>query len=142
MSEEHKKHREYGEGYHGKKGEGPLGGLFIGSHSLRLLAGGALAAVAALSLEKLTRKVRPTAVGVVKEGYAFKEWATGKYEKVKEDFEDIVAEAVYEYEKEHEAAVDATKREKAILERIERIVEERLAKMESEKNPSPEGGKE
>ncbi|WP_305042146.1 hypothetical protein [Geoalkalibacter sp.] len=111
-------------------------GLYIGKRSLWLLAGGALGALAALSLEKVTRKVRPTAVGVVKEGYAFKEWAAGKYEKVKEDFEDIIAEAIYEYEREHDAAVDADKREKAILERIERIVEERLAKIDAEQ-PTP-----
>lgn len=137
MSEDEHKKREHRQG-----GESDMSGLFIGARSLWLVAGGALGALAALSLDKVTRKVRPAAVGVVKEGYAFKEWAAGKYEKVKEDFEDIVAEAVYEYEKEHEAAADATRREKAILERIERIVEERLARMEAEKKQSPEGGKE
>jgi hypothetical protein len=136
MSDEEKQedqqHRQEGEG------EGHMGGLLIGTRSLWLIAGGALGALAALSLEKITGKVRPAAVSAVKEGYAFKEWVAGRYEKVKEDFEDIAAEAIYEYEREQGAAADETQREKAILERIERIVEERLSKIDAEKGSSEE----
>jgi hypothetical protein len=137
MAEEEKKDHERDPQYEGRGGE-HMSGLFIGTRSLWLLAGGALGALGALGIDRLTRKVRPAAVGLVKEGYAFKEWFTGKYEKVKEDFEDILAEAVYEYERDQERAADATQREKALLEKIEKIVEARLAQMEAEKKESPE----
>ena len=133
MSDEEKKeHGSPGSGGH-EKGEGYLGGLHIGKRSLWLMGGGALGALAALSFDKITGKVRPAAVGVVKEGYAFKEWAAGKFEKAKEDVEDIVAEAVYEYQRDLQAGADAIKREKEVLEKIEKLVEARLAKMQPAK---------
>lgn len=133
MSDEEKK--DYGE--HEKegheRGEHYLEGLHIGKRTLWLMGGGALGALAALSFDKLTGKVRPAAVGVVKEGYAFKEWAVGKFEKAREDVEDIVAEAVYEYQRDLQAGADAIKREKELLEKIEKLVEQRLAKIKPEK---------
>lgn len=108
-------------------------GLFIGKRNLWLLAGGALGALAALSFEKVSPKVRPVAVGAVKEGYAFKEWLAAKAERVKEDVEDIVAEGVHQYHRDLDASADAVKREKAILDRIEKCVDERRARMSQEK---------
>jgi hypothetical protein len=133
MSDEEKKEHEdrRPDGY--ESGEGYMGGLHIGKRSLWLMGGGALGALAALSFDKITGKVRPAAVGVVKEGYAFKEWAAGKFEKAKEDVEDIVAEAVYEYQRDLQAGADAIKREKELLEKIEKLVEQRLAKIKPEK---------
>lgn len=128
MSEEKKEH----EGGHESGGD-YFGGLHIGKRSLWLMGSGALGALAALSFDKLTGKVRPAAVGVVKEGYAFKEWVAGKFEKAREDVEDIVAEAVYEYQRDLQAGADAIKREKELLEKIEKLVEQRLAKIKPEK---------
>jgi hypothetical protein len=130
--EEKKDFKERKEGKH-EKGEDYLGGLHIGKRTLWLMGGGALGALAALSFDKITGKVRPAAVGVVKEGYAFKEWAAGKFEKAREDVEDIVAEAVYEYQRDLQAGADAIKREKELLEKIEKLVEQRLAKIKPEK---------
>lgn len=117
----------------GKKGKELVGGLHIGKQDLWMLAGGALGALALLGLGKASQKVRPVAVGAVKEGYAFKEWVTGKAEKLKEDVEDIIAEGVHQYQEDLTSTSDAVKREKGILEKIERIVEEKLARMKSEK---------
>lgn len=58
---------------------------------------------------------------------------TGKAEKLKEDVEDIVAEGVHQYQADLTSTADAVKREKSILEKIETIVEEKLAKMKPKK---------
>lgn len=116
-----------------KKGKDIVGGIHIGKQDLWMLAGGALGALALLGLGKASQKVRPAAVGAVREGYAFKEWLTGKAEKLKEDMEDIVAEGVHEYQKDLTSSADTVKREKGILEKIEKIVEEKLSKIKSEK---------
>ena len=117
----------------GKKGKDIVGGIHIGKQDLWMLAGGALGALALLGLGKASQKVRPVAVGAVREGYAFKEWVTGKAEKLKEDVEDIVAEGVHQYQADLTSTADAVKREKRILEKIETIVEEKLSKFKSEK---------
>lgn len=106
-------------------------GLHVGKKDLWMLAGGALGALAFLGLSKASQKVRPAAVGVVKEGYAFKEWVAGKAEKLKEDVEDIVAEGVHQYQEDLNASADAVQREKTILEKIEKVVEEKLARMKA-----------
>lgn len=120
------------ESYEGK-GEGyKMDGFHLKKRDLWLVAGGALGALAALGLGKLSGKVRPAAVGAVREGYAFKEWLAAKAEKTKEDMEDIVAEGVHQYHSGLSATADAVKREKSILEKIEKMVEEKLAKMKTE----------
>ena len=111
-----------------KKGKELVGGIHIGKKDLWMMAGGALGVMALLSLTK-SQKLRPVAVSAVKEGYAFKEWVAGKAEKIKEDVEDIVAEGVHQYQEDLTATADAVKREKNILEKIEKIVEKKLARM-------------
>ncbi len=114
-------------------GEGlKMEGLHLKKRDLWLVAGGALGALAALGLGKMSTKVRPAAVGAVREGYAFKEWLAGKAEKVKEDVEDIVAEGVHQYHSNLSATADSVKREKDILEKIEKMVEDKLAKIKPE----------
>ena len=116
-----------------EKGEGmKMEGVHLKKRDLWLVAGGALGALAALGLGRLSTKVRPAAVGAVREGYAFKEWLAGKAEKVKEDVEDIVAEGVHQYQSDLAATADTVKREKDILEKIEKVVEEKLAKIKPE----------
>lgn len=128
MEEEKQEQREKGK----KQGDhDQFGGLVIGKNSLWLMGAGALGALAFLGLGRASKKVRPAAVCAAKEGYAFKEWVGGKFDALKEDVEDIVAEAVYEYQKDLEAGADAIKREKELLEKIEKLVEARLAKMPS-----------
>lgn len=114
-------------------GEGmKMEGLHLKKRDLWLVAGGALGALAALGLGRMSTKVRPAAVGAVREGYAFKEWLAGKAEKVKEDVEDIVAEGVHQYHSNLSATADSVKREKDILEKIEKMVEQKLSKMKPE----------
>lgn len=91
----HEEKHEGGEDVKG--GKDAMGGIHIGRKDLWLVAGGALGALALLGLGKASKKVRPAAVGAVREGYAFKEWLAGKAEKLKEDVEDIVAEGVHQY---------------------------------------------
>lgn len=109
-----------------KKG---VDGLHLGKRDLWLVAGGALGALAFLGLSKASQKVRPAAVGVVKEGYAFKEWVAGKAEKIKEDVEDIVAEGVHQYREDLSASADTVQREKSVLEKLEKAVADKLARM-------------
>ena len=46
--------------------------------------------------------------------------------------EDIVAEGVHQYQKDLAATAETVKREKDILEKIEKVVEEKLSKMKPE----------
>lgn len=110
-----------------------MGGFFIGKRSLWLAAGGALGALAAIGIGKASKKIRPAVVGAVKEGYAFKEWAASKIERVKEDAEDIVAEAKHAYHKDLEATAEAVKKEKEILEKTEKVVERKRARKKEAK---------
>jgi len=108
-----------------------LGAYFTGyfiKRNLSLATVGALTALAVIGVGKASQKLRPTLVGVVKEGYAFKEWAAGKVEKAREDAEDITAEAIYAYHKELETTADAVRREKEILDKIEKTVEQKMAR--------------
>lgn len=70
--------------------------------------------------------MRPAAVGVTKEGLAFKEWLIANYEKVKEDIEDIVAEAKHVHQKDLETTTETEKKEEDILRKVEQMVEEAL----------------
>ena len=113
---------------HQEKGKEIVEGIHIGKKDLWMMAGGALGVLALMGIGKASQKIRPAAVGAVKEGYAFKEWLTGKAEKVKEDVEDIIAEGVHQYQEDLTSTADTVKREKDILEKIERIIEEKLGK--------------
>ncbi|MDN3512569.1 MAG: hypothetical protein QY310_08030 [Candidatus Jettenia sp. CY-1] len=101
-------------------------GYFISRRSLWLLGSGALGALAVVGFGKFSKKIRPVAVGAVKEGFTFSEWLATKYEKVKEDIEDIVAEAKHEYQKDAELTAHIAKKEEDILRRVEQKVEEIL----------------
>ncbi len=108
-------------------------GVRISRGTLREMAGGAMGALVVLGLGKSFKTVRPLAVGVVREGYAFKEWLAGRIERIKENVEDVVAEGVFSYYSDTAAASDAVKREQELLDRIEKIVEERSASAKGEK---------
>ena len=103
-----------------------MSGYFINKRSLWFMAGGALGALAVIGFGKLSKKIKPTAVGVVKEGYAFSEWLMAKCEKAKEDIEDIVAEAKHVHQKDLEATAESVKKEEDILKKVEQMVEEIL----------------
>jgi hypothetical protein len=105
----------------------------ITKRNLWLVAGGALGALASIGIGKASKKIRPGVVGAVKEGYAFKEWVTGKYERAKEDVEDIVEEAKHAYHKDLEATVEAVKKEKEILKKVEEAVEKKTTKRKAKK---------
>lgn len=108
------------------RNEKQMSGFFISKRSLYLAAGGALGVLAAFGIGKLSKRMRPAAVGVTKEGLAFKEWLIANYEKVKEDIEDIVAEAKHAQQKDFHAAAETAKREEDILKKVEQMVEEAL----------------
>jgi|GEM_PF-1176240 len=116
-----------------EKGGRMENGIFISKRSLWLMAGGALGALAALGIGKASKKIKPALVSAAKEGYAFKEWAAGKYERAKEDIEDIAAEAKHAYHKDLEATAEAVKKEKEILEKVERAVEKKASRKKSKK---------
>lgn len=128
--EERKKQEE---NYYEKKKEYMKDGVYISKRSLWLVAGGALGALAVIGIGKASKKIKPAVIGAVKEGYAFKEWAAGKIERVKEDMEDIVAEAKHAYHKDLEATAETVKKEKEILEKVEKAVEEKISRKKSKK---------
>ncbi len=111
-----------------KEGKHMGDGIFISKKSLWLVAGGALGALAAIGLGKASKKIRPALVGAAKEGYAFKEWAAAKLETVKEDIEDIAAEAKHAYHKDIEATEEAVTKEKEILQKVEEAVAKKASK--------------
>jgi hypothetical protein len=119
-------------GDHKEDGVHVLPGLHIHTNTLWLLAAGALGAVAALGASKATNKLRPAAVGAVKEGYKFKEWLGGKYEQVKEDVEDIVAEGVHQYHGDLDETEESIKRQKELLEKAEARIKAQRAKAQKE----------
>lgn len=130
---EEKEEKKYGEKqgeekYNENEGKQMKEGIFISKKSLWLVAGGALGALAAIGIGKASKKIKPAIVGAVKEGYAFKEWAAGKVDRVKEDVEDIVAEAKHAYHKDIEATEEAVKKEKEILQKVEEEVEKKASR--------------
>lgn len=119
-------------GDHKEDGVHVLPGLHVHSNTLWLLAAGAVGAVAALGASKATSKLRPAAVGAVKEGYKFKEWVTGKYEQVKEDVEDIMAEGVHQHHNDLEETEESIKRQKELLEKAEAKIKAQRARAQKE----------
>lgn len=118
---------EKGEGKNNETERGEhMNGFFISKRSLWLVAGGAAGVLAAIGISKLSKKMRPAAVGVTKEGLAFKEWLVANYEKTKENIEDIVAEAKYVHQKDLETTVKTEKKEEDLLKKVEQMVEEVL----------------
>ncbi len=109
-----------------------MGSFFFGKKNLLLLAGSAITTLAATRSGKVPKEYHSAAVGILKEGYAFKEWVCGKLEKLKEDAEDIAAEAVYEYQSDLDSTADLKKRERELLEKIEKIVEKKLTETHPE----------
>lgn len=145
MSEETKEKKEFEENNNNdykkeeykkekyKEGKHMGDGIFIDKKSLWLVASGAIGALAAIGIGKASRKIKPAVVGVVKEGYAFKEWAASKIDRVKEDVEDIVAEAKHAYYKDLEATHEAVKKEKEILEKVEESVRKKVSRKKTKK---------
>ena len=107
-------------------------GYYISKRTLWLMSGGALGVLAAIGISRALKKKNPAIVGVVKEGYAFKEWAASNIESTKEDIEDIVAEAKHEYYKELEATAESINKEKELLQKIEERVREKIARGKTE----------
>lgn len=103
-----------------------LRGLHVSKRTLWMVAGGAVAALAGLGLERAFSLTRPAVVGVLKEGYGFKEWLAGRFERAKEDIQDVVAEAAYRHHRDLTATAEAVKREKELLEKVEKLVDARL----------------
>ena len=110
-----------------------MDGLHISKRALWSIAGGALGALALPALGRVFEHARPVVVGVVKESYGFKECMAGKLERAKEDVQDIMAEAAYKYQQDQNTTADSAKREKELLDKIEKLVEARLAKASEKK---------
>lgn len=103
-----------------------MSGVFCLTRGLLVAAGGALGAVATLGL---ARKIRPAAVDTVREGYALKEWVSEKFGRVKGDIDSLIDEAVREYRTKKEAGANTADVEKELLEKIDKLIQERLARM-------------
>ncbi|MGQ3685159.1 MAG: hypothetical protein ACUBOA_09195 [Candidatus Loosdrechtia sp.] len=102
-----------------------MNSYFLGKRGFWLLGGGALSAFAVLGISKFSKKIRPVAVSAVKEGFAFGEWVAEKYEKMKEDIEDVIAEAKHERQKDIESKIGLAEREEKILRKLEEIVQKK-----------------
>lgn len=108
-------------------------GIFIPKRTLWLMAGGAIGALAVIGISKKFDKIKPAVIGAIKEGYAFKEWVTEKYEKTKEGIEDIAAEARHDHYKDLEATQETVKREKDIIEKLGTAVGKKVAQKRGKK---------
>ena len=107
-------------------------GYYISKRALWLVSGGALGALAAIGIARTLKSKRSSVVGMVKEGYAFKEWVASNIESAKEDIEVVVAEAKHEYYKELEATAESISKEKELLQKIEEKVREKIARSKTE----------
>lgn len=92
---------------------------------VKYFIGGALVALGGLLLERFLVKGKPHLVSVTKEAYAFKEWLRGKGEEIKENIEDILAEAKYSYHEELEDTKEIIQKEREIFEKLENLVEKK-----------------
>ncbi|MBI2522360.1 MAG: hypothetical protein HYV97_18210 [Bdellovibrio sp.] len=61
---------------------------------------GAGGIIVLLAIIKYRKQLRPFLVMGMKKSYAVKEWTLTEFEKAREDFSDMWAEAVHHYEKE------------------------------------------
>jgi len=95
--------------------------------ALRLILGGAVGTGALLNLGKALQTFKPAIINVAKEGYAFKDWVSGRFESLKEDMEDITAESLHEYYAELETNSESLQREKKIWEQMELLIAEKQA---------------
>lgn len=87
------------------------------------LAGGALCGFSVLFLGKALNRGKGLLVQVVKEGISFSEWVGGKVDEIKENMEDIVAEAKMLYLKEREELLKAVEKERELLDGLERLIQ-------------------
>ncbi|WP_429886338.1 hypothetical protein [Geoalkalibacter halelectricus] len=110
-----------------------MSGIFLSSRNLYLMLGGAAGTLALKALAKKSDLWRPAAVGAVKEGIAFKEWVATRLETFKEDVEDLVAEAAVAYQTEEAADSDFAEKEREILEKMAKFIDERLAEVGGKK---------
>lgn len=104
-------------------------GAFYTNPQLWYSLGGALLAYTGLNFGKVAEPVKPAMVGVIKEGYIFKNWVSEKVETSKEDLEDIVAEAKYSYEQDLLEASKAIENEKLLLEKVDKVIQKRSNKI-------------
>lgn len=77
-------------------------GFAIDRQTLNLIGIGALGGLGILLLMKYSQALKPALVGVLKEGYGFKEWLLAHAEGVKADIEDAAAEAKHTHQQEEE----------------------------------------
>lgn len=131
--EDRKKTEESSEGKRRCDEKDSPAGYVIPKKGLWLAAGGAVGALAILGIGRMSKKLRPAAVGVVREGYAFKEWAAARAERMKEDMEDIVAEAKHAYHKDIEATQETIRKERDLLHKMEEAVEKKMVRKRTKK---------
>lgn len=106
----------------------------LDSHKLSLVGGGALGALAFLLAMKYAHPLKPAMAGILKEAYGFKEWLLGNVESFTADVEDAAAEAkhAYQQEQELEKHLDLLLKDKALLEKIIKMLQEKAAKTKSQ----------
>lgn len=116
--------------------------LKVEKRGLFYVLGGALSALAFLSLGKILEKGKGKLVTLAKEGIAFKEWVGAKTDELKETVEDIIAEAKYLYVEEQEELSQILRREKELLESLEKQLAKKRETSETERKGGKDEGKE
>lgn len=101
------------------------GKICLSRKRLKYFLSGSVGALGFLLLGKLLERGKPYLKELVKEGLSFKEWLEGKVEEILEDAEDIVAEAKYNYYQDTQKSKEFIKREKEILEKLEKLLEKK-----------------
>lgn len=101
--------------------------MFVSNHDLRLLAGGAVGALALNWLNKLLAERHPAVVGVIKEGFSVWDWFSTQFEQTKENIEDIVAEAKHAHYHPGQGTANGQVDQEDLLRKIEQMIEEKLA---------------
>lgn len=106
--------------------------LRIEKRSLFYVLGGALGALGFMYLGKILERNKDRLVGLAKEGIAFKEWVGAKTDEIRETLEDIFAEAKYQYVEEREELSQILKKERELLESLEKHLTKRAQTKETE----------
>lgn len=93
--------------------------------SLFYVLGGALGALGFLVLGRVLERGKPQFVGMAKEIVSFSEWLAGKFDEIKENFEDIVAEGKFAHVSEKSDLAEILEREEKLIKTLESLLKEK-----------------
>lgn len=106
----------------------------LSKKNIYYVLGGMLGGLSVLLMGKILNRGKGSLVRLVKEGIAFGEWVGGKIDEIKENMEDILAEAKVLYFKDREELFKLVEKERELLDRLERLIQKNgVAKREYHK---------